>query len=247
MKDMPLAENTGDIRIGEWNMEFLTADKARYFKDAYSKIVPKHHLMFVEETNEAGLKQIAEDNGYKYVVSRDNGSGQAVGFLVNPRLEVTNTTSIESVADVHNIQGLRPALKIDLRDTVTGDQFSAVVIHLKSMRGGTDETAAVRLEQAKVLARDLGPNFKGIIAGDWNTFLDKSKDLNPLKSAGFEISNAGDCTATQSMGGRLDGFVTKGLGKSLAEDTINPFFKNPLITRGLSDNALVTTTLSLGK
>jgi hypothetical protein len=247
MKDMPDAMKTGDIKIGEWNMEFLTADKARYFKDAYNEIIPKHHLVFVEETNEAGLAQVAKDNGYNYVVSRDNGSGQAVGFLVNPRLEVKGTTSIESVANVHDISGLRPAFKVDLHDTATGNEFSAVVIHLKSMRGGEDTTGPVRLEQARVLARDLGPDFHGVIAGDWNTFLDTSKDLNPLKAAGFQISNANDHTATQSMGGRLDGFVTKGLPGTLAEETINPFFKNPLITRGLSDHALLTTTLSFGK
>jgi hypothetical protein len=43
--------------------------------------------------------------------------------------------------------------------------------HLKSMRGGPRSTAPIRAEQAQILVRDLRPNFKGIIAGDWNTFL----------------------------------------------------------------------------
>jgi hypothetical protein len=247
LKDMPLAKDTGDLQIGEWNMEFLTKDKAQYFKDTYSQIVPRHHLLFVEEANEAGLKQIAQDNGYKYAVSAENSRGQAVGFLYHPRLELLKETSIDAVADVHNIPDLRPALKLDLRDAHTGEDFSAVVVHLKSMRGGPEETAPIRTQQAQILANELGPNFKGIIAGDWNTFLDKTQELNPLKAAGFQINNPNDHSTTQSMGGRLDGFVTKGLTGSLTQETINPFFKNPLITRGLSDHALLSTTLKVGK
>lgn len=247
MQNVPEASNAGALKIGEWNMEFLTADKAKYFKDAYQEIVPKHHLLFVEETNEAGLAAIAKDNGYNYECSRDNGSGQAVGFLIHPRLKVLGTDSIESVADVHDISGLRPAFKVDLQDTATGEQFSAVAIHLKSMRGGPDSTAPVRFEQARVMARDLGSNFRGIVAGDWNTFLDSTHDLDPLKSAGFEINNPGSSQATQSMGGRLDGFITKGLSRNLSQETINPFFQNPLITRGLSDHALVSVNLNWNK
>jgi hypothetical protein len=241
LKDMPLATDKGEVKIGEWNVEFGTADKARYFKDTYNQVVPRHHLLFVEETDEGFLKQVAQDNNYNYVVSRANSRGQAVGFLVNKRLEVKGTESIESVANVQGIPELRPALKVDLHDTASGQDFSAVVIHLKSMRGGPDATASVRAEQAANLARDLGPNFKGVIAGDWNTFLDKTSDLDPLKAAGFKINNAGDHSSTQAMGGRLDGFVIKNL--SLGQETINPFFKNPLITRGLSDHALLSTIL----
>lgn len=173
--------------------------------------------------------------------------GQAVGFLVNPRLEVTKTTSIDPVADVHNIPDLRPAFRIDMRDTATGENMSAVVVHLKSMLGGPDSTAPIRAQQAQILANELGPSFKGIIAGDWNTFLDRTTDLNPLKAAGFQIANPADRSSTQSMGGRLDGFLTRGLSGNLSPETINPFFKNPLITRGLSDHALLSTTLSTGK
>ena len=246
IKDMPLAAEKGDLQIGEWNMEFLTADKARYFKDTYSQIVPRHHLLFVEEANDAGLKEIAKDNGYNYAVSRENSRGQAVGFLVHPRLEIVKTTSIDAVANVQNIPDLRPALRVDLRDTTTGDEFSAVVVHLKSMLGGPEETAPIRTQQAQILANELGPDFKGIIAGDWNTFLDKTRELNPLKSAGYQISNPTDQSSTQSMGGRLDGFVYRNLNGKLSDETVNPFFKNPLITRGLSDHALLTTTLKMG-
>lgn len=247
LANMPKAEQTGDLQIGEWNMEFLTADKAKYFRDTYKEIIPRHHLLFVEEANEAGLKQIAQDTGYNYAISRENSRGQAVGFLIHPRLKVTGTESIESVAEVHNIPDLRPAFKIDVVDHATGEDLSAVVVHLKSMMGGPEHTAPVRIAQAQALADALGSNFKGIIAGDWNTFLDKTQELNPLKNAGFAISNPSDRSSTQSMGGRLDGFMTKGLNGKLTPETFNPFFKNPLITRGLSDHALLSTVLKTGK
>lgn len=247
LANMPKAEHTGDLQIGEWNMEFLTADKAKYFKDTYQQVIPRHHLLFVEETNEAGLKQIAADNGYNYAISRENSRGQAVGFLVHPRLKITGTQSIDSVADVHNIPDLRPAFKIDVVDNASGENLSAVVVHLKSMMGGPEHTAPVRIAQAQALADALGSDFKGIIAGDWNTFLDRTQELNPLKNAGFAISNPSDHSSTQAMGGRLDGFMYKGLGGSLSAESVNPFFKNPLITRGLSDHALLSTVLKIGK
>lgn len=245
---MPDAATTGDLRIGEWNMEFLTADKAKYFADTYKQIIPKHHLLFVEEVNTEGLKQIAKDTGYNYAISAENSRGQAVGFLIHPRLKIDGTTSIDAVANVHNIPDLRPAFKVDVTDAASGESLSGVVVHLKSMRGGPEQTAAVRSAQAQILARELGPNFKGIIAGDWNTFLDKTTELDALKNAGFAIHNPNDTSSTQSMGGRLDGFMYKGIqANRFGEEFVNPFFKNPLITRGLSDHALLTTSLSVGK
>jgi hypothetical protein len=242
---MPVAAQTGDLIIGEWNMEFLTGDKANYFKDSYGHIVPKHHLMFVEEANAEGLAQVAKDNGYHFEISRDNSRGQAVGFLVNNRLKVLGTQSYESVANVDNIPDLRPAFRVDLQDTATGQKFSAVTVHLKSMRGGPEQTAPVRTEQAARLAADLGPKFSGVVAGDWNTFLDKTHELDPLIKAGFEIVNPGDHSSTQAMGGRLDGFLIKDMPGKMTNPEARPFFQNPLITRGLSDHALLTTHLQL--
>lgn len=240
---MPFAEKTGDLILGEWNMEFLTADKAKYFSDTYKQIVPKHHLLFVEEINGGGIKQVAKDTGYNFAMSAENSRGQAVGYLINPRLKVLRTTSIDSVANVYNIPDLRPAFRIDVLDTATGKELSAVVVHLKSMRGGPEQTAPVRMKQAQILATELGPNFKGVIAGDWNTFLDRTSELAPLQKAGFQILNPQDKSSTQAMGGRLDGFLFKGLDGTLSPEMNNPFYKNPLITRGLSDHSLLTTTL----
>ncbi len=243
MESMPIAKPTGDLVLGEWNMEFLTGDKAQYFSDTYKHIVPRHHLMFVEETNVDGLARVAKDNGYNYEVSRDNSRGQAVGFLVHPRLKVLGTHTYEEVANVHNIPDLRPAFRVDLLDTASGEKFSAVTVHLKSMRGGPEATAPVRTEQARILAASLGKDFRGIVAGDWNTFLDKTRELDPLLNAGFKIANPGDTTSTQSMGGRLDGFLYKGIPWLMSNPEVRPFFQNPRITRGLSDHGLLSTTL----
>ena len=241
---MPMAEAKGDLILGEWNMEFLTGDKAEYFTDTYKHIIPRHHLMFVEEANADGLAKIAKDNGYNFEVSRDNSRGQAVGFLVHPRLKVLGTSTYEEIANVDNIPDLRPAFRVDLQDTATGEKFSAVTVHLKSMRGGPEATAPVRTEQAQRLANVLGTDFSGIVAGDWNTFLDKSHELDPLIKAGFKVLNPTDGTSTQSMGGRLDGFLYKNLQGTMSNPEVRPFFKNPLITRGLSDHGLLTTHLS---
>jgi hypothetical protein len=244
VQGMPMAGAKGDLILGEWNMEFLTGDKAAYFTDSYKQIVPRHHLMFVEEANSDGLAKIAQDNGYNFQISRDNSRGQAVGFLVHPRLKVLGTSTYEEIANVDNIPDLRPAFRVDLQDTATGEKFSAVTVHLKSMRGGPEATAPVRTEQAQRLATVLGPDFSGVIAGDWNTFLDKSTELKPLTDAGFKILNPTDATSTQSMGGRLDGFLYKNLQGTMSNPEVRPFFKNPLITRGLSDHGLLTTHLS---
>jgi hypothetical protein len=245
IEKMPLASDSGDITVGEWNMEFLTADKARYFRDTYGKIVPRLHLLFVEEGSQGGLKQLAQDTGYNFAVSRENSRGQAVGFLVNPRLKIMKTTTIDAVAEIQDIPDLRPALRVDLRDSASGQEFSAVVVHLKSMRGGPDSTAPIRTYQAQVLAKELGPTFKGIAAGDWNTFLDKTTELQALKESGFKMSNPESRTSTHSNGGRLDGFFARGL--NLSPEKINPFFSNPLVTRVFSDHALLTTSLNPGK
>lgn len=241
--DMPMAEKNGNLIFGEWNMEFLSADKAKFFKDTYKQIVPRHHLLFVEEADAGGLSQIAKDNGYHYAISPANSRGQAVGFLVNPRFKVLGTDIYNSVAEVQNIPDLRPAFRVNLQDSATGQELSAVVVHLKSMRGGPAATAAVRYQQAVNLAAALEPGFKGIIAGDWNTFLGKTRDLDPLYKAGFKLLSPQDGTSTQVMGGRLDGFLYKGL-TGLSEQEVRAFFKNPKISRGLSDHGLLTTSLN---
>ncbi len=241
---IPNASDTGPLKIGEFNMEFLDADKARYFQKAYQQIVPKTHLLFGEEVNEGGLAQIAKDTGYNYYASRANSRGQGVGFLVNPRLEVNKVTSYDNVAKVDGIPDERPALRIDFTDKATNEKSSAIVVHLKSMRGGVERTSQVRFDQSNLLANDLEPDFKGIISGDFNTFLDNTHDTKPLYDKGFKLAFSGDHQSTQQMGGRLDGFFLKGIDTTPQNYLVTPFFKDPLITRGLSDHALVLMELN---
>ncbi len=246
MANMPMATNSGNLVLGEWNMEFLDSSKAKYFSKTYAQIVPRHHLLFCEEVDSNGLDTLAQAFGYTSYCSVANTRGQAVGFLVHPRLKVIGQPkSYDNLANVQGIPDLRPAFRLDLEDTVTGVKFSAVVVHLKSMRGGPSVTSKVRYQQMQYLASDLGSNFSGIISGDFNTFLDNTNDTSPLVNLGFKLVNPTDHTTTQSMGGRLDGFFHLGLTSALGRYQVRPFFKNPLITRGLSDHGLLTIEMRL--
>ncbi len=246
MANMAMASNTGNLVIGEWNMEFLDSSKANYFMKTFDEIVPRHHLIFCEEVDSGGLDTLAKAFNYTSYCSVANTRGQAVGFLVHPRLKVIGQPkSYDNLATVQGIPDLRPAYRLDLEDTISGVKFSAVVVHLKSMRGGPASTGKVRYQQMQYLASDLGSGFSGIISGDFNTFLDNTSDTDPLTKAGFKLVNPTDHTTTQSMGGRLDGFFHLGLKMALGKYQVRPFFKNPLITRGLSDHGLLTIEMRL--
>ena len=168
VENMLPAENTGDVIIGTLNMRLLNADKANYFQDSYNQIVPRHHLLFLQEVDASGLSRIARDNGYDFRISPEGQDvGLSVGFLVSPRLKILpNTHSYEDVARVilhKSNPALRPALRLDLQDRTTGNKFSAVVVHLKSSLGGEERTNPVRDEQVRLLANDLGKDFSGIV------------------------------------------------------------------------------------
>ncbi|MBX9691150.1 MAG: hypothetical protein K2Z81_02130, partial [Cyanobacteria bacterium] len=175
MAGVPKAGNTGNVVIGEWNMEFLDTTKAKYFKDTYLELVPVHHLLLCIEVSKDGLNDLAAYTGYTAYCSKENNRGQAVGFLVHPRLKVVGgPTSYDDVGNVQGVPNLRPGYRIDLEDTVTGEKFSATVVHLKSMRGGPKVTSPVRYQQCQKLANNLGTAYKGVIGGDFNTFLDNT-------------------------------------------------------------------------
>jgi hypothetical protein len=111
---------------------------------------------------------------------------------------------------------------------------------MKSMRGGPKVTSPVRYQQSQKLANAVGANYKGKAGGDWNTFLDNTNDLDPLKAIGFKLLNPKDKTATHAMGSRLDGFLylnITGLGRL----KVRNFWKNTQITRQLSDHGWLRT------
>lgn len=231
---------TGNLVLGECNFEFGSLSKARYFKDSYRMIVERHHIIFASEIDDQFLDHLATlAPGYKAFTSVANTRNQAVGFVVHPRLKVLNQISYDEVANVQGVPDLRPAFRLDLEDTVTGDKFAVVVVHLKSMRGGPQVSGKVRYQQCAIMATKLGKGFVGVIAGDWNTFLDRTSDLDPLINAGFKIVYPNDTTATHAMGGRLDGYVQLNMG-GLGCMTVRQLFADPTIGRGLTDHGLVT-------
>jgi endonuclease/exonuclease/phosphatase family metal-dependent hydrolase len=251
--NIPYAGMTGNLLVGEFNGEFLDLSKAKYFREPYREMFSHFHVVFVEEVEKAGLEEIARDlsaHGAKYTAycSTANTRNQAVGFLVHERFKVVGgPTEYMQVATVQGVPDLRPAYRLDLEDTVTGEKFSVVVLHLKSMRGGPQVTAAVRYKQLDILQAVLGPNFKGIVGGDMNFILDNPslKDGDPLKNNGYVLFMPNDHTATQSMGSRIDGWFLKGMTRTVTFYQVRAYFRKPNVTRAFSDHALLSCQIVL--
>lgn len=230
----------GNLVLGEFNAEFGDSSKAKYFKGAYTEIFSRLHLVAVIEVADGWVNDVAGFLGYKGFTSKANTRNQAVGFLVHPRLEVIGApVEYDAVASVQGVPDLRPAFRINLRDTVTGEEFSVTNLHLKSMRGGAAATSVIRRKQMDILAKALGPNYKGFVTGDMNFILDDPKvtDGEPLKNAGFQLFMPSDHTPTQSMGSRIDGWFFKNLKRQFRFYQVRRFYANPQITRAFGDHA----------
>ncbi|MBY0549670.1 MAG: hypothetical protein K2W95_20500 [Candidatus Obscuribacterales bacterium] len=249
---IPLAGMSGNAQFAEFNGEFLDVSKARYFRDVYCEMFSRFHIVWLEEVEPAGVMQLATDlsahTGFTYtgIPGTANTRSQAVGFLIHERYEILGTQEYHQVANVQGIPDLRPALRVDVRDKTTGETFSVVCLHLKSMRGGPAVTAAVRYKQLDILQQLLGLNFKGIVGGDLNFILDdpKLKDGDPLKNNGYTLFMPSDHTATQSMGSRIDGWFLKGMTRALLFYQVRAFFRDPNVTRAFSDHALLSFIMS---
>ncbi len=241
MANMQPVDMTGNLIFGEGNWEFGDVTKAKFFAGSYKLIFERHHLMFNSEVDDGFLQSIANNlPGYKAYTSVENNRHQAVGFVVHPRLKVLGSPiSYDKVANVQGVPDLRPAFRLDLEDTATGEQFAAVVVHLKSMRGGPAVSGKVRVQQCAIIVKELGPKFSGVIAGDWNTFIDRPQDLQPLLNAGYKIIYPNDTQGTHAMGSRLDAFVKLNFGP-IGNLSVRQFYANPAITRAFTDHALNT-------
>jgi hypothetical protein len=236
------------LLIGAWNMLFLNAFKAKYFIDSYREVLSCHHLLAVEEVNFQALSIIGRACGYGYFASTANSRGQAVGFLLHPRLEVLKCVEYPQITGIFGIPDLRPALRLDLYDSVSGQKFTVVVVHLKSMRGGSKITGLVRFRQLQKLAEQIGDaTDPTLILGDFNCHLNNTGNISPLIESGFSLFEADDQTATQVMGGRLDGVVQKNLqlALQLSDYSVNNFWSNKIIGGSLSDHALLTWKMSM--
>lgn len=245
LKGVPDVGMQGNLVIAEFNAEFLDAHKANTFLSTYVKLVKKSHVLFVEECDFSGLQVIGQAAGYGYRASKANTRNQAVGFLVHPRFDIVQVKVCDAVGSVKGVPDLRPAYQLDLKDRTSGETFSVVVVHLKSMRGGPATTGPIRYQQCKVLANWLGSSFSGIVAGDFNCFLNNTQDTDPLVNAGFKLVYPNDTTSTQSMGGRLDGFFHMGLSHKLGAYQVRSIWKNKVFGRGFSDHSWIKTTMRL--
>lgn len=239
LQGIPVAGNTGNLQILETNCEFMDVSKVRYFQDAYVELVSRAHVLFLEEVEPQGVAELGKLTGYQAFASVANTRNQAVGFLVHPRLKVIGgPITYTSIANVQGVPDLRPAFRLDLEDTVTGVKFSVVVLHLKSMRGGPQVTAVVRYKQFALLVQDLGPNFCGIVGGDLNYKIDdpSCKEGDPMIQAGYTLLAAGDHSATQIMGSRIDGFFYKGMPVAIDYYKVIAYFNNPNLKRSFTDH-----------
>jgi endonuclease/exonuclease/phosphatase family metal-dependent hydrolase len=206
------------------------------------------HAFFLSEVDPAAIKQWASDVGFTAVTSVANTRGQAVALLIHPRLKVLKTYTIDEIASVQGIPDLRPALCADVEDTATGDKFTLVVVHLKSMRGGQTVTAKVRYRQCELLAQKLGSTFSGYIAGDWNLILDDPNvtDADPLKNAKFFLVYPNDHTPTQAMGSRIDGFFRRSIKHKVGKYQTRQYWKYTGVGRNFSDHALSNVICDTG-
>lgn len=233
----------GDLVMWEQNFEFGDPAKAKYFQDSYKLIVERAHLILASEVDPGFLAHLATlVPGYTSYCCKPNTRNQAVGFVLHNRFKVISVTSHDAVANVQGIPDLRPAYELELEDTTNGTRRKYIVVHLKSMRGGPQVSGVVRRNQATIIAHVLkgSTNVETLIAGDWNTFGDKTTDLDPLKNAGFNIVDPTDARGTHTMGGRLDFYMERGLSKKVGQpDVISLNYLPGLPVRAITDHASV--------
>lgn len=248
---MPVAGNEGNIVVMEQNCEFLNLSKAKYFEKSFVEVFQRCHIAFLSEVDGPGVDHLAKALNYTGYTSKVNSRGQGVAFLVHPRLKVINgPIAYNSVANVQNIPDLRPGWRIDVEDTVTGEKFAVIVLHLKSMLGGPQVTAVVRYQQNQALVNDIAADLKKIdngaadaigfiVGGDMNFKLNtKFNDADPLYNAGFQLLERWDNQGTQVMNNsRIDGLFYKGLKSKLTWYDVTPFFKNKVLGRSFTDHA----------
>ncbi|MFA6213622.1 MAG: hypothetical protein WC714_29570 [Candidatus Obscuribacterales bacterium] len=245
---MPIAGMSGQLLFGELNAEFGDRSKARFFSASYKEIFSRAHVVALSEVGPDFVDEVANSMpDYTGFCSVANTRNQAVGFVVHKRLKVIgDPISHDAVANVQGVPDLRPAFQLNLEDTATGEKFSVVVVHLKSMRGGPAVSGKVRYQQCVIMAKALGANFTGFITGDFNMLLDKAgagviNDLDPLLKAGYVLLNPKDTSATHSGGSRLDGYVVLNFSK-LGNLAVHAFFSDPTIGRSFTDHAFCTAS-----
>ena len=152
---------------------------------------------------------------------------------------------VHCVASVGGVPDLRPAFCLDLQDTVSGVKFTAVVVHMKSMRGGEAQTGPIRYKQFDLLVKGLGTDAEVVVLGDMNCKLPGTADIKPLLNAGYKLLNPKSTAATQSMGSRIDGFFFLALPGTLGKYAVRAIFENKVFGRGFSDHGILSAEMRL--
>jgi len=242
-----VADLTGPVRVFSQNFEFLTDDKVAFFKDSYKEIFKRFHIITATEVSPDGVKALCKLTGFEHFVSGDNTrGGQAVAVFYDPkRLKAKGGRKlIDEVANVQGVNDLRPMLWCTLIDSVNGDEVNVGVNHLKSMRGGPQQTGVIRKQQAQAIVRGLPKGWQGVMGGDWNTRMNDGWhkiDLKPLLDDGFILVDQDtNKLATHTMGGWLDGFFTR-TQKTVSGMTVIQWFLDT--KRDLTDHAGVLVSI----
>lgn len=232
------------------NFEFLSAEKAAWFIDALSEIIPLAHVWSLAEVTEAGLQKICERTGYRCFVSVENNRDQAVAIMWDPRrLEALETWSIDEVANVKGVNDLRPVVGVTFKDKKPDAPTSPEVIwaaagHQKSMRGGEEASGIVRHLQNQYAAKGLKDRGPGALGMDSNSKLATKQgdwETSPLTETGLLLVGPEDHRATQTMGSRLDGLWARNVGHVLRiVDQLN-WFEDPALGRALTDHGALIT------
>jgi hypothetical protein len=149
-------DGTGNVKLLNWNAEFLNDTKVRYFKELYTNVATYGDFIGVEEATHDGLRAWGNLSGYEALCSEENSRGQAVGALVNTKRLKIRKTAVYNSLKVLGINDLRPGYRVYLTDLVSGLNFSVIVLHLKSMRGGEVTSGKVRQLQCENLIKDIG-------------------------------------------------------------------------------------------
>jgi hypothetical protein len=245
-----VSDSDKTILIGTHNAFYGNRDKAQSLLPVYREFVTRHHLLAWQEVDQNFLEHVASTSkDYKAYFTEANSRGQAIGFTVHRRLEVVNTVIYNQIQNIMHVPDLRPALRLDLYDKVTGLRTTAIVIHYKSDHGGGLRARPVRYQQAKaqIEATQIGDEF-AICLGDYNQHLGVSTDTDPLLADGYSLCPRYDRTSTHANGGRIDGMFIKNVPPNvkITRYKVRKFWRNDKIGCVLSDHALVSWKLVIG-
>ena len=238
------------IVLGTHNAYFGNRAKAELLSPTYHEFLTRHHLLAWQEVDREFLDCIASsDKRYSFYCTKPNSRGQAVGFTVHDRLQVTGCQIYSQMQEFENLPDLRPALRIDLSDRATGLQMTAVVVHYKSNYGGARSTSAIRYRQAEVQAKVMSNQEFIVSLGDYNQYLDLHKEADPLLQAGYTLLPKHDRAITHASGGRVDGMFVKNMPPhvKITGYRVRNFWKNSKIGCTLSDHALLSWNLIVGQ